>query len=89
MDTVQLLAEAVAALLDNYDLAWDKARVCELARHNAVELHYEILEAVYQEEMRGRDLNFVVKLTRRFALIADQAETTADFVRLLVIKYRV
>jgi len=56
VDTVQLLAEAVAALLDNYDVAWDKARVCELARHNAVELHYEILEAAINLCYRSRRL---------------------------------
>jgi predicted phosphate transport protein (TIGR00153 family) len=89
VDTVQLLTEAFAALIDDYDKAWDKARLCEIARHSSVELHYEMIETIYREDMRGRDLNFVVKLTRRFALISDKAEEAADFVRLLVIKYRV
>ena len=87
--TAELLAEACAELLDDYDEAWEKARECEQVRHKAVELHYDILEKIYQEEVRGRDLNFVVKLTRRLALIVDKAEEAADFVRLLVIKYKV
>lgn len=89
IETAELLAEACAELLDSYDEAWEKARECEKVRHKAVELHYDILERIYQEEVRGRDLNFVVKLTRRLALIVDKAEEAADFVRLLVIKYRV
>lgn len=87
--TAELLAEACAELLDDYDAAWEKARECEQVRHKAVELHYDILEKIYKEEVRGRDLNFVVKLTRRLALIVDKAEEAADYVRLLVIKYKV
>ncbi len=89
IETTELLAESIEELLDDYDEAWEKARACEKARTAAVHLHYEIIEDAYKEELRGRDVNFIVKLTRRIALIADKAEETADFVRLLVIKYRV
>ncbi len=89
IETTELLAESIEELLDDYDEAWEKARACEKARTAAVHLHYEIIEDAYKEELRGRDVNFIVKLTRRIALIAEKAEECADFVRLLVIKYRV